>query len=541
MTAGVALAAIVTLGWAADAEAQDFNTRADNHFVMGPNVQLSHNKSFDLHEGNRVCPGANTYPNYVYQSQTKSFCYEARGLIGPGTHDTELSFGYGICIPVSGGCADSGYEFVGHVLIRDAGSEDNIVRCGVERVNQSLPVKHFDCQLSSVRDLRRSRDPSLTWKLTYTPTPVGAPSVYFVGDSVTAGFGYCGTEGGRDSADLTCRTNEPFANSWTGENSLSACKPPETVNDRCSDNNYLGTPWNAGPWVADPNAPSVAYSYVIAREQKGADPALIYNWAMTGSTPADWDPMTGGRFGNQLKQIKDGYVVMTMGANPLLSYYLRISVIGLPIIQDGKCSGSTVIHTVHNRIHGFFAAPLDGKLHEGKPGVLRCFDEQWAELRQAAHLRDVYETLIANGNHVLVVGYPAGCPWSFGDWQPDANFFDGPAKGHPCTDQKKRVWDGTGEVSQWDQAKALTAQANSRIEDAVTSAAKTAPGKLRFVLPDQGAWAQHQAWNGSPWVFKNDTWVHPNAEGHKQLAATVIKAMCSFFGHWCGTPPKWTS
>jgi hypothetical protein len=42
-------------------------------------------------------------------------------------------------------------------------------------------------------------------------------------------------------------------------------------------------------------------------------------------------------------------------------------------------------------------------------------------------------------------------------------------------------------------------------------------------------------------VFKNDTWVHPNAEGHKQMAATVIKAMCSFYRHWCGTPPKWTS
>jgi hypothetical protein len=280
---------------------------------------------------------------------------------------------------------------------------------------------------------------------------------------------------------------------------------------------------------------------VIAREQQGADPALIYNWAMTGSTPADWDPVTGGRFGNQLKQIKDGYVVMTMGANPLLSYYLRISVIGLPIITDGKCSGSTVIHAIHNRIHGFFAAPLDGRLHDGKPGVLRCFDAQWSELRQAAHLRDVYEALVANGNHVLVVGYPAGCPWSFGDWQPDANFFDGPAKGHPCTDQKKRVWAGSGEVSQWDQAKALTAQANSDIEDVVASAARAAPGKIRFALPDQGAWAGHQAWNGAPWVFKHDTWVHPNAEGHKQLAATVIKAMCSFFGHWCGAPPKWTS
>jgi hypothetical protein len=72
----------------------------------------------------------------------------------------------------------------------------------------------------------------------------------------------------------------------------------------------------------------------------------------------------------------------------------------------------------------------------------------------------------------------------------------------------------------------LTAHANGEIEDTVASAARAAPGMVRFVLPDQGAWAGHQAWSGSPWVFKHDTWVHPNVDGHKQLAATVIKAMC---------------
>jgi len=74
------------------ADAQAFNTRADNHFVMGPNVHLSHNKSFDLHEGNKVCPTPTRTPTTSYQSQTKSFCYEARGLIGTGTarHGVQL-------------------------------------------------------------------------------------------------------------------------------------------------------------------------------------------------------------------------------------------------------------------------------------------------------------------------------------------------------------------------------------------------------------------------------------------------------------------
>jgi len=177
-------------------------------------------------------------------------------------------------------------------------------------------------------------------KLSYTPTPPDAAKVYFIGDSVTAGFGYCGTEAGTESNEITCRTNEPFANAWTGVNSVEACKPPEPVDDRCSNNNYGGRPWSTGPWAADPNAPRIAYPYVIANEQTGTDPALVYDWAMTGSTPSDWDP-AGGRFAEHLKQIKDSYVVMTIGANPLLSYYLNISLARIIPFANGVCAKTT--------------------------------------------------------------------------------------------------------------------------------------------------------------------------------------------------------
>ena len=43
-----------------------------------------------------------------------------------------------------------------------------------------------------------------------------------MGDSVTASFGYCGTEGGFQSSNITCTPNQPFANAWnSGDNSLS--------------------------------------------------------------------------------------------------------------------------------------------------------------------------------------------------------------------------------------------------------------------------------------------------------------------------------
>jgi hypothetical protein len=366
------------------------------------------------------------------------------------------------------------------------------------------------------------------------------PPVIFIGDSVTAGFGYCGTEGGANSANINCRPNESIADRWTGENSLRACAPDEALsppNDRCSNNNSRGAPWNAGPWFHRPNAPDIAYPYVIAEQQSGA---LVYDWAVTGSTPADWDPVTRGAFGNQTKTITDSYVVMTLGANPLLAAYLKITTFNFPQVS-GSCADTTIING--GLFHASYAARLDGGLDDGPPGVLRCFNEKWESLKQGIHLLNVYKALIANGDHVLVLGYPLGCPWDFGTWQPELRL-EGPSHGEPCTSQTLPEYSlihPSPQISQFDQARALDNDANTKIE-AVVREAEASPGgqgKIFFTLPDQSAWANHQAWSSDPWVFKNDTWVHPNAGGHKQLAATVVKAMCGDYHHWCGTPPTW--
>jgi hypothetical protein len=61
-------------------------------------------------------------------------------------------------------------------------------------------------------------------------------------------------------------------------------------------------------------------------------------------------------------------------------------------------------------------------------------------------------------------------------------------------------------LSQWDQAKALGNLANDRMAR-LAAQAGTESGKadnIRFALPDQGAWGQHQAWDGDSWIFKAD-------------------------------------
>ena len=84
----------------------------------------------------------------------------------------------------------------------------------------------------------------------------------------------------------------------------------------------------------------------LLRGRPPAGGAAVSNWAVTGATPANWDPddppPNGGIYGPQLNKLKNQYVVMTLGANPLLSYFTNIV---FPVISSydvvGQCVGST--------------------------------------------------------------------------------------------------------------------------------------------------------------------------------------------------------
>ncbi|MBK5231955.1 MAG: hypothetical protein JJE13_03090 [Thermoleophilia bacterium] len=139
------------------------------------------------------------------------------------------------------------------------------------------------------------------------PTPVSSVSIRAMGDSVTAGFGYFG------------KTGKPMT---IGQ--LYNCKPAAvTYNDACSSNAYNR---NSGVGTAPDYLPDFGLSRNIswAAQWANAHGVTDYrNYAVSGSAPSDWLP--GGQFDTTRQQIeKDNpdYIVMTMGANPLLSNVL---------------------------------------------------------------------------------------------------------------------------------------------------------------------------------------------------------------------------
>jgi len=377
--------------------------------------------------------------------------------------------------------------------------------------------------------------------------PDGLPPypVVFIGDSVTAGFGYCGAE--EAEKDVSCGVNQEMANSWyRGDNSLKDCAPPDPPklpNDACSNNNVRRRPWEAFYWQDRPGSPRIAYPYQIAarQDQDLHTAAPVEDWAITGSTPANWDP-NGGAYAPELRKINGQYVVMTLGANPLLSAYTNIT---FPIPFVSNVSGPCVASTGYSV--GWFSPDwYAGKLSD----TVGCLDRQWKKIHQTDHLLAIYKALLTQNDHVLVLGYYRDCPWSFGNWQPAASLTGGPAQGNSCQSQKRPVSQQDPTViTQWEQAVAVGNSLNEHIHKVVTEAQDWAkqewPGTDRFkdiawTAPDQAAWAAHQPHSpeGS-WIFLNDTWIHPSRTGATQLANTVIKAMCADFRHWCGNPPLW--
>ena len=125
-----------------------------------------------------------------------------------------------------------------------------------------------------------------------------------LGDSVTAGFGYYA-----NGASMTI-------------GHLLECRPPEKgFDDACSSNSLV-----ADNEAALEYAPDYGLSNNVSWAAQWANEHSITNYenlAISGSEPSDWAP--GGEFHATTAQIESedpDYVLMTIGANPLLSEML---------------------------------------------------------------------------------------------------------------------------------------------------------------------------------------------------------------------------
>ena len=203
---------------------------------------------------------------------------------------------------------------------------------------------------------------------TYAQVTVGgAPGavVRALGDSVTAGFGFY-DDGSSMTIEqlLECRPSAKEFDDACSSNSLnrnSEEKKVEYATDYGLANNIS---W-AAQW---------ANEYGIGNYK---------NYAISGSEPKDWAPE--GEFHSTTEQIAaedPDYILMTMGANPLLSEMLfGVDNMGCAVYAD---------------VFG---------------GYQRCVEEAFAEVGLQEHLKSLYSYLVANtGATIFLMQYHLSVP-----------------------------------------------------------------------------------------------------------------------------------
>ncbi|MFL5899545.1 MAG: SGNH/GDSL hydrolase family protein [Solirubrobacterales bacterium] len=188
--------------------------------------------------------------------------------------------------------------------------------------------------------------------ISYAQVTVGPASpevvVRALGDSVTAGFGYYS-----DGSPMTI-------------GHLLECRPGEREFDDACSSNSLNTSSKGTEVEYAPDyglANNVSWAAQWANEHAVTD---YENLAISGSEPADWAP--GGEFHASTAEVESedpDYLLMTMGANPLLSEML------FGIDQMG-CA-------VYSQIFG---------------GYSECIEQAFAEAHLRANLRSLYTDLV---------------------------------------------------------------------------------------------------------------------------------------------------
>jgi GDSL-like Lipase/Acylhydrolase family len=306
----------------------------------------------------------------------------------------------------------------------------------------------------------------LAWSAPVAGAVVPAPATFVVraiGDSVTAGFGYCG------AADPACSAG--YLNPATA---LLPCVRA-TYLDACSAN--LGAYPSVGELFGP--APALPANPVSWADQFAAREGMsnYVNMAVTGSTPAEWGAQ--GTLHGRLAQViaaDTNLTLMTLGANPVLrAFYTSFSKVACLFSLNPLESEARLLAKVH-----------------------RCTLDEFDRAHSGDALRAVYRELLEEdpSNHVLVLEYHTPWPVAF----------------------PLRHYVRTHEVQE------IIRTLNEQIARAVADVAPDFPGRLSLVATPP--WREdHQCLAQPPaarWVIDLDFCIHPSRAGYTQLMDEVV-------------------
>jgi lysophospholipase L1-like esterase len=302
-----------------------------------------------------------------------------------------------------------------------------------------------------------------------------------LGDSVTAGFGYYsnGTE--------------------MGFKQLDGCRPAaKEFNDACSSNSAL-TKSVEGPvdYSSDYGlSNNVSWAAQWANSYGVTD---YKNLAVTGSEPGNWAP--GGFLYEKTKQIEaedPDYVLLTLGANPLLSNML----FGL---EDMECGAFDEL-----------------------PEFEACVKREFAKVELRQDLQSVYSDLLEKTKAtIFVMQYHLSVPWSALAYSST----EIAAMGQLLNGEIASV---AGELGSSRLQVVAPPHFNVGIDISpvypshytcrlypVDGPSVQSTGTQDELEAHALSFCSGPAGGGKPWVINGDTGIHPSAAGYTQMASQV--------------------
>ncbi len=305
-----------------------------------------------------------------------------------------------------------------------------------------------------------------------------------MGDSVTAGFGYY------DDGSLM-----PFT-------SLLSCKPgTPPYNDACSSNSTnRGNEGNVVSYAPDWG---LANNISWAAQWANAHGVTDYeNVAISGSEPSEWAP--GGRYYSTVQRIHGedpDYILMTIGANPLLSDMLfGVDEIGCALEAD---------------VVG---------------GFRECIEEAFASVQLRANLKKLYADLVAKtGATIYLMQYPTSIPSAALTYSAAQLAMTGKLL-------NREIVSVANEVSRTRLQPVAPPHFNVGIDIAPVFPSRYTCSRFDFRVDGPSVQAEPSQdeleidhplsfcsgpEEGPPWVISGDTGIHPSAAGYAQMAAQV--------------------